>query len=140
AVLPFVNLSGADDAYVADSVTEELIDKLSMTSGLRVRPRGVTARYAGRGTDAREVGRELDVQVVCSGSVVKRDERLVVTVRLVCVSDGFQLWAKRFDRRAEDFFAVTDEATHAIADALLAKCAPAPRRRPADPLALELYL
>ncbi len=138
AVLPF--RSSSEDRDLADGLTEDLIDNLSMTAGLRVRPRGVVMGYQGREDDPRQLGRELGVQVVVDASFRRLGERARVTVRLVSVSDGFQLWAKRFDRSPGDLLLVSDEAATAIAAALTVEGPARERQAPTDARAIELYL
>jgi serine/threonine protein kinase len=140
AVLPFRNTGHADDEYIADGLTDDLIDALSMTKGLKVRGRGAVMRFKGVDRDARELGRELDVQVVVEGSLKKHGAQLRVSARLVSVSDGFQLWAKRFDRREEDFLSVGDDAANSIAEALTVERAAPARVAPTDAVAIDLYL
>ncbi len=140
AVLPFRNGGPPDDDYIADGLTEDLIDTLSMTRGLRVRPRALVARFSGQDVDPRQVGEELDVQVVVDGSVRRRGDSLRVAARLLSVSDGFQLWARRFDRAAADLLVVSDEAAAAIAEALTVDASAQHRQAPSDPVAVDLYL
>jgi serine/threonine-protein kinase len=140
AVLPFRNQGPAEDEYISDGLTDDLIDALSMTNGLRVQARGAVMRFKAGDRDARAIGRELDVQVVVDGSVRRAGGKLRVNARLVSVADGFQLWAKRFDCPESEFLAVGDEAANAIAEALtLARDLPA-REAPTDPIAIDLYL
>jgi serine/threonine-protein kinase len=140
AVLPFRNQGPADDEYIADGLTDDLIDTLSMTKGLRVRARGAVMRFKAGDRDPREIGRELDVEVVVDGSVRRVGGNLRVNARLVGVADGFQLWAKRFDRPEAEFLSVGDEAANAVAEALtLERDLPA-RAAPTDPVAVDLYL
>jgi serine/threonine-protein kinase len=140
AVLPFRNLGGPGDDYVADGLSDDLIDALSMTPGLRVLARGAVARFRGESRDARDIGRELRVQVVVDGSVRRAGDVLRVSTRVVSVADGFPLWAKRFDRPEKEVLTVSDDAANAIAEALtLQRSAPA-RAAPSDPRALDLYL
>ncbi len=140
AVLPFRNGGPPEDEYIADGLTEDLIDTLSMARGLKVRPRAVVMRHKGRDVDPREVGRELDVQVVVEGSVRRVGDRARITARLLSVADGFQLWARRFDRTSADLLVVSDEAADAIAEALTVHAAGHKRKAPTDPVAIELYL
>jgi serine/threonine protein kinase/tetratricopeptide (TPR) repeat protein len=140
AVLPFKNSGPPEDEYLADGVTDDLIDVLSMTPGLKVRPRGAVTHLRGTDRDPRHVGAELGVQVVVEGSVRKTSKGVRVTARLVSSADGFQLWAKRFERSAGDVLAVNDEAANAIAEALTVTGAPKPRVAPSDPVAIDLYL
>jgi len=140
AVLPFRNGGPPEDEYLADGVTEDLIDVLSMTSGLRVRPRGAVAHLRGADHDPHRVGVELGVQVIVEGSVRKFSGGVRVTARLVSTTDGFQLWAKRFERGRGDVLAVNDEAANSIAEALTLGAAPKARNAPSDPIAIDLYL
>jgi serine/threonine-protein kinase len=140
AVLPFRNLGTPDDEYMAEGVTEDLIDALSMTPGLRVRPRSAVARFRSQEADPREVGRELGVQVVVEGSVRRAGDTVRSSVRLLSVEDGFQLWAQRFDRPANDILVVSDETARAIADALTVHGKGRGRVAPSDPVVVELFL
>ena len=140
AVLPFRNSGKPEDDYLAEGLTDDLIDALSMTRGLRVRARGAVMQYKGVDRDPRDTGRELDVQVVVDGSVRKVGGQLRINARLVSVADGFQLWAKRFDTPEKDFLSVGDEAANAIAQALTVERAAPAREAPTDPIAIDLYL
>ncbi|HEY1691299.1 MAG TPA: serine/threonine-protein kinase [Polyangiaceae bacterium] len=140
AVLPFRNQGAPADEYLADGLSDDLIDALSMTAGLRVLARGAVARYRGEARDAREVGRDLRVQVVVDGSVRRAGDLLRVSTRVVSVADGFQLWAKRFDRPEKEILSVSDEAANAIAEALTLHRSAPMRAAPTDPRALDLYL
>ncbi|HRI63575.1 MAG TPA: protein kinase [Polyangium sp.] len=140
ALLPFRNNGPPADDYLAEGLTDDLIDTLSMTSGLKVRPRGVVMRFKGVDQDPREIGRELGVQVVVEGSVRRAPAGLRITARVLSVADGFQLWAKRFDRPEKDLFVVNDEVATAIAEALTVDMTSPTRQAPTDPAAVELYL
>ncbi|MDC0741864.1 protein kinase domain-containing protein [Polyangium mundeleinium] len=140
AVLPFRNSGPPDDDYLAEGLTDDLIDTLSMTRGLKLRPRGVVMRWKGVDQDPREIGRELAVQVVVEGSVRRTPAGMRISARVLSVADGFQLWAKRFDRPEKDLFVVNDEVAKAIADALTVDMAQPARESPTDPVAVELYL
>jgi serine/threonine-protein kinase len=140
AVLPFKNGGPPEDAYLADGITDDLIDILSMTRGLKVRPRGAVEPYGGVDGDPRKVGVELGVQVIVLGSVRKTPTSIRVAARLISAADGFQLWAKRFDRPTADLLAVNDEAARAIAEALTVAGPANARVAPDDPEAIDLYL
>ncbi len=139
AVLPFRNAGEADDAYLAEGLTEDLIDTLSVTRGLRVRPRSATRKFTGD-VDHRAVGAELDVQVVVEGSVRRRGDGLRITARVLSVAEGFQLWAQRFDRPAADALVVSDEVATAVAAALTVTPVAKHREAPTDAVAIDLYL
>jgi serine/threonine-protein kinase len=117
-----------------------LIDTLSMTPGLRVRPRGAVLRYANSELDPRDVGRELGVDVVVEGSVRRAPNTVRLNARLISVDDGFQLWAQRFDRPANDLLVVSDETARSVAEALTVHAAERHRVAPSDPAAIDLYL
>ncbi len=138
AVLPLRNGGPAEDQYLADGLTEEIIDGLSMVRGLRVRSLS-SVLAAGGSRDPRELGRALDVQLVVEGSLRRTPSGIRVNTRLISVADGFQLWARRFDRPEAELLAVADEITRAIADAALVEAASVDRPVPGGD-ALDLYL
>ena len=140
AVLPFKNAGTSEDAFIADGLVEDLIDGLSMTKGLRVRPRTSLAKHVGVDRDPVEVGREICVDVIVEGSVRRAGNKVRVSARLLNVSDGFQLWAKRFDREEKDLFALSDELASAISDGLTLQRNVPERQAPTDKLAVELYM
>ncbi len=140
AVLPFRNAGSPEDDYLAAELTDDLIDSLSMTRGLKVRSRGVVLGYQGKNQDPREIGRDLGVQVVVEGSVRRARGSVRISARLISVADGFQLWAKRFDRPEQDVLSINDDAAHAIADALTLDREAAAREAPSNPEAVDLYL
>jgi TolB-like protein len=143
AVLPFRNAGAPEQAYVAEGLTEDVIDQLSMVPGLRVRSRGVVMRFRGVESDPREIGRELGVQVVVEGSVRRTSEGVRISARLASVADGVQLWARRFDRPFAELLQVSDDVARAIAEALtvtVGDAGAAPRAAEGDAEAMDLYL
>ncbi len=139
AVLPFKNSGPADDGYLADGLTDDLVDRLSMARGLRVCSRGAV-EAAGTSLDPRALGQRLGVQVFVEGSIRRVGTRLRVAARLVSVADGFQVWAERFDGEARDILKLGDAAAEAVSRALMVNHA---ALRPATALetdVLELYL
>jgi eukaryotic-like serine/threonine-protein kinase len=116
AVLPFANLSAADDdAYFADGITEEIINVLAQVDGLRVAARGSCFAFKGKDEDRRVVGTKLGVGHVLEGSVRKAGSRLRITAQLIDVANGYQQWSERYDRELVDVFALQDEIASAIA-------------------------
>ena len=140
AVLPFVNRGDPEEEYLADAFTEDLIEVLASTKGLRVTPLGAAMATKSADADPRDRGRALGVQVVVDGSLRKQDGVVRISARLVSVADGFQLWTRRFERDAKDLLVVADEAASAIAESLTVRRLQPPREAPADPQALDLYL
>jgi serine/threonine-protein kinase len=115
AVLPFENLSGADDEYFADGITDEILNALAHLDGLRVAARASCFAFKGRRADLRAIGEKLDVGTVLEGTVRRSGSRLRITVQLANAADGYQLWSERYDREMTDVFAVQDEIAGAIA-------------------------
>ena len=119
AVLPFANRSGAaDDEFLSDGISEDLIYALSRLPGLRVVARTSAFAFKGRAVDVRAIGAELGVGAVLDGSVRRQGARLRITADLIDVTTGFGLWSERYDREQGDVFAVQDEITRAIVGTL----------------------
>jgi serine/threonine-protein kinase len=141
AILPLSNVGKADDAYLAEGLTDDLIDAVTSLRGVRVTARALVARYTGqRDLDLRAVGEELGVDVLAEGSLRRLpDARLRFSLRLIGASDCVQIWAKRFDVQEAELLHVNDTAAAAIAEALTVE-APRADRQLNDPVAVELYL
>jgi adenylate cyclase len=142
AVLPFVDLSQArDQEYFCDGMSEELLDKLAKVEGLHVVSRTSSFFFKGKNADLAEVGRRLNVQSVLEGSVRRDGNRVRITAQLVNVQDGRQLWSETYEREVQDIFAVQDNITKAIVEALKVKLATSlPSQKQYDPEAYDLYL
>lgn len=126
AVLPFANMSGdPEQEYFSDGITEDIITDLSKVSGLLVIARNSSFAYKGKNIDIRTVGRELGVRSVLEGSIRRAGNRVRITAQLVDAGNGAHVWAERYDRDLTDIFAVQDEVTQRIVDALKIKLAPA---------------
>lgn len=141
AVVPFRFRGKSDDAYLAEALTDELIDILSRTKGLRVSGSGATAKYADKSDrDPRVIGQELGVDVIVDGSVQMAGKRVRINARLEDVSNGFQLWSERFDGLLEDVFELQDKMATRIAEALRIELNNLVHRGEAPAEAIELYL
>ena len=124
-VLPFVNLSDdSEQEYFSDGITEDIITDLSKISALEVVARNSAFTLKGKVIDAKEVARTMDVSHVLEGSVRKAGSRLRISAQLVAGETGRHLWAERYDRDLTDIFAIQDEISHAIVDALELKLRP----------------
>jgi tetratricopeptide (TPR) repeat protein len=114
---------------------------LSRIDGLRVTARSVVFRFKGQPWDARQAGRELGVEAVLEGSVWRSGDRIRITVNLVGVKDGFNLWAQRFDGTLGDLFGIQDEVCAAVAQALHVRLAVwVPESRPSNVSAYVQHL
>jgi serine/threonine-protein kinase len=118
AVLPFENLSGADDEYFADGVTDEILNALAHLEGLRVAARTSCFAFKGKREDLRAVGEKLEVDTVLEGTVRRAGPRIRITTQLVNAADGYQLWSERYDREMTDVFELQEEIAKAIATRL----------------------
>lgn len=119
AVLPLTNMSGdPEQDYFADGISEDITTDLSKISGLFVIARNSAFAYKGQNPDIREVGRELGVRYVLEGSVRKSGSTVRINAQVIDSSTGGHVWAERYDRKVEDIFAVQDEVTRAIINAL----------------------
>ena len=122
AVLPFVNMSeDKSQEYFSDGLTEDIITALSKTPKLFVIARNSTSVYKGRPVNVQQVSRELGVRYVLEGSVRRTDDQLRITAQLIDATTGNHLWAERYDRRMKDIFAVQDEITMKIINAMEVK-------------------
>lgn len=146
AVLPFVNTSEDSKLeYLSDGLTASIINILSQIPQLRVLARSIVFRYKGRDLDAREVGLELGVGAVLVGSVLQLSDRLIISVELVRVLDGVQLWGEQYNRPPSDIFAVQEEIARELTGKLRLKITGAERKQMVRQLtdnidAFHLYL
>jgi adenylate cyclase len=113
-----------EQEYFADGITEDVITDLSKVSGLLVIARNSSFTYKGKAVDVRQVARELGVRSVLEGSIRRAGNRVRITAQLIDAETGGHLWADRFDRELSDVFAVQDEVTRRIVDALMIKLSP----------------
>ena len=133
AVLPFVNLSSdPEQAFFADGLAEEIIVALGKLPGLLVIARNSSFAYRGSDVDVRKVGSDLDVRYVLSGSVRRGGNRLRMSAQLADAESGAHVWAETFDRELADVFAIQDEVTRRIVDALKLKLTPAQTAKATD--------
>ncbi len=114
AVLPLENLSGADQDYFSDGMTDLLTTNLSKLGALRVIARGSVMRYKGN-HDAHEIASALDVDALIQGSVLRDGNRIRVTAQLVSGVDQSTLWAETYDRDIRDAFTLQSDLARDIA-------------------------
>lgn len=143
AVLPLENLSGdADQEFLADAVTDALITELGKIDAVRVVSRTSIIRYKGVRKALPDIGRELRVDAVVEGSVVRSGNRIRITAQLVHAASDRHLWAQAFERDMHDVLALYTDVSEAIAKEIHAKIdrsATGVRTRAVDPEAWELY-
>jgi serine/threonine-protein kinase len=142
AVLPFLDLSQAkDQQYFCDGMSEEILHGLAKVDGLRVVGRTSSFSFKGTGIGASEVGKKLNVANVLAGSLQREGNRVRINAELINARNGFHLWTETYDRDVASVFALQDEITRSIVDALKIKLAgglPAQPQR--DTEVYDLYL
>ena len=115
AVLPFVNMSSdKENEYFSDGLAEEIINALTKLENLRVTARTSAFVFRGAQQDIRQIGETLHVSSVLEGSVRKSGNRVRISVQLIDVGDGNNLWSERYDREMTDVFEIQDEISQAI--------------------------
>jgi len=119
AVLPFTNQSAdPENEYFSDGMTEEIINALAKVPGMQVASRTSSFAFKGKEVDVRKIGEQLGVASVLEGSVRKVGNRIRISTQLIGAENGYQVWSETFDRQLEDVFAIQDEISRAIVDAL----------------------
>jgi TolB-like protein/Tfp pilus assembly protein PilF len=146
AVMPFVN-AGADREmeYLADGLTESIINNLSQLSELKVVPRSSVFRYKGKNVDPLTVARELNVPAVLTGRLEQRGDSLTISLELVDVRENRQLWGERFTRPISEILQVQIEISQKISEKLRLRLEGKEKERLArletdNPEAYQLYL
>lgn len=121
-VMPFVNRSDEPEQdYFVDGITEDIITDFSRLSNLTVIAWNTSSSFRGKTVQPQEIKREFGVDYVLEGSMRKSGDQLRITAQLVDTSNGKQVWAERYDRRLEDVFALQDDVTKKIVQALAVK-------------------
>lgn len=146
AVLPLQNLSNdPEQEYFADGMTEELITRLAQLGNVRVISRTSVMQYKGTKKRLPEIARELNVDSVVAGSVVRSGKHVRVTAQLLDASRDQHLWAQTYDRDLGDVLILQSEMSRAITDEIQAKLTPQQQKNLSkaarvDPAVQEDYL
>jgi TolB-like protein/tRNA A-37 threonylcarbamoyl transferase component Bud32 len=147
AVMPFENMSGdPKNDYLGDGLSEELIGGLSRLRGLQVAARTSSFAFKGKNEDVKSLGAKLGVSSVLGGSVRRSGNKLRVSVQLTSAATGYNLWSETYDRDMSDVFAVEDDISKAIVNALAVRLASGQtanqlvQQTTSDPEAYDLYL
>ena len=142
-VLPFANIGGdPEHEHFVDGLTESLTTDLSRIRGAFLIARNTAVTYKGRQSDAKAIGRELNVRYVLEGSVQRGANRMRVNVQFIDAETGSHLWAERFDKPLTDLLAMQDEIVSRLAGALNAEFVTAEARRAEQaptPNSVDLY-
>jgi serine/threonine-protein kinase len=140
AVLPLENVSQeAGSDALADGLTSEIIRDLSIVDGLAVRSQ--TSSFALKGApNVREAGRQLAVDYIVEGALLRSGRQIRITTQLIRVKDDYAVWSGRFDREFTDVMAIQDEISRGIVNALRLSLGRGRRRYETNADAYELYL
>ena len=119
AVLPLVNLSGdAEQEYFADGITDELIGNLMRIKALRVISRTSVMRFKGTRKSVAEIARELDVDAVVEGTLIRSAERVRVTAQVIQANPEKNLWAERYELPLGDTVILLGKLAREISEAI----------------------
>ena len=141
AVLPFADLSPArDHDYFSDGIAEEILTALAKINGLRVAARRSSFWFKGKEADLTEIAAKLNVEHVVEGAVRRDGNRVRVTAELINARDGFAVWSETYEREMQGIFAMQDEITRSIVDALKLKLALSPPPSARSTEAYDAYL
>jgi TolB-like protein len=146
-VLPFEDLSADHQSgYLADGLTDEVTNDLANLNGLRVIARTSAFLFKGKGVDVRQIGRELNVEAVLEGSVVRDGDHVRIRAQFNRTLDGSHLWSHVYDTHFRDLISVQQDIAQSIADDLQlsrsknGNAALIPQGSTTDPEAHDLYL
>jgi TolB-like protein/Flp pilus assembly protein TadD len=140
-VIPLENLSAdSADEYFADGLTDELIRNLSIIDGLAVRSRTSSFALRGNQGNVHEAGRQLDVDYILEGSVLRAGQQLRINAQFIRVRDDFALWSGKFDKELTDVFGIQEEISRGIVNSLRLKLGRGRRRYETSIEAYDLYL
>ncbi len=119
AVLPFANVTtDPNTEYLTEGITENITNKLSQLSKLRVIPRSMVAKYKGKDVDPREVGKDLNVSAVLTGKITQRGDELTVQTELIDIGKVSQLWGEQYNRKLSELLAVQQDIAAKVAEKL----------------------
>src|SRR5258708_24090200 len=122
AVLPFQTLGAkGTDEYLGLGMAAALITRLGNTGKIIVRPTSAIQKYAARELSAQAAGQEQGVDAVLDGRIQRESDRVRLTVQLIRVRDGVQLWAETFDKQFTDMFALEDSLSERVAQSIRLK-------------------
>ena len=140
AVLPLVNLGPESDAeYLADGLTEEIIDRLGTITEMRVVARTSAFQFRGKVGDIQQIGRALNAEYLLEGSIRRSENRLRVNARLIEAATGYRVWSHAYDGTTEDIFGIQTKIADAIGAAFGGRRRPAAEGTAAGELGAEAY-
>ena len=146
AVLPFVNTdSDPDTDFIADGITDNIIERLSQLPNLKVMSQTAVSHYKGRQIDPRTIGTELTVEAVLTGRLIKRNDALTISLELVNANDNSHIWGEQYDRKLSELMVLQREIPLDVSDKLQMRLSGESKERLTrshtdNPEAYQLYL
>ncbi|MBA3634744.1 MAG: tetratricopeptide repeat protein, partial [Acidobacteria bacterium] len=146
AVLPFVNVGDdRDSEYLADGLSENLINTLSRLPQLKVIARSSSFKFRGENIDVQDAARKLGVGAILTGRVVRRGDDLQISVELIDTADNTRIWGDIYNRKVSAALSVQEEITHAVSEKLQLNLSGAQERQMAkqmtnSPQAYQAYM
>lgn len=146
AVLPFVNVGDdRDSEYLADGLSENLINSLSRLPQLKVIARTSSFKFRGENIDVQDAAKKLGVAAILTGRVVRRGDDLQISVELINTADNTRIWGDIYNRKVSAALSVQEEIAHAVSEKLQLKLSGAQERQMAkqitdNPQAYQFHL
>ena len=138
AVLPLV--TDPRESYVAEGLTQSLINDLSQLDGVRVMAWTTVSRYAGQASNPRRVGTDLDVRAVVNGTLTRQGDQVRVAIELIDTNDGTQIWGRRYERSSAELSLLQREIASDLGRRVSGVAVAQQRAQTASPEAYDLYL
>ena len=144
AILPFAN-ADSETEYFSEGLTDNLINRFSQLSGIRVTSRNTAFRYKQQNLTSAEIGRKLGVKAVLTGSVTQHGDKVKIQTELIDVANDAQLWGQTFDAPFSEIIKAQDTIAREIAGKLRLRLSGDEQKRLAkhetdNPEAFRLYL
>jgi TolB-like protein/Tfp pilus assembly protein PilF/predicted Ser/Thr protein kinase len=146
AVLPFINATAdANNEFLSDGLTEDLISTLSQLPNLKVLARATVFRFSGKEDEPTKIGQTLGVDAVLTGRITSRGDDLSITTDLVNVGDGSEIWGARYSRKLAEVATLQEEITRDVAAKLRSRLSSEQQKQivrstTSNSLAYQLYL
>lgn len=141
AVLPLQNLSNdPQQDYFADGMTDELITELAQVGNLRVISRTSAMHYKNSKKTLPQIARELNVDAVLEGSVLRAGDRVRITAQLIQADGDRHIWAQSYERNLRDILALQSDVARGIVGQVRAQLRPRGSAHPVNPEAYDAYL
>ncbi|REJ77633.1 MAG: hypothetical protein DWQ47_14775 [Acidobacteria bacterium] len=123
SVLPFEQIGGEKDEKLSLGLADTLISRLGNQNVVSISPTSTIAKFAGGGSSPVEIGSELGVDAILTGTIQKDGERVRINVQLISVADRSPVWADRIDTELSDIFELQDVVSNEVASKLTSRLA-----------------